>query len=194
MRTTTSKGGGIMKIVTTLVLVAVAALVHGFGTGSAFAEEKCAGLAGAKAMVTVIDQFLHFADARQKDLGLTDEHIQKLRAIGLALQKDAIKGEADVQLAWLDLQTLLHGEKHDLAAIEAKLKQIAGIRTGIELAAIKARLEATSMLSPENREQVRLWWRQAREKEAGKSRRLEGHDSETATKPAEETGSQTRRP
>lgn len=130
-----------MNFARSFLLIVLAGLLHSLGTGSAFAEEKCAGLAGAKAMVTVIDQFLHFADARQKDLGLTDEHIQKLRAIGLALQKDAIKGAADVQLAWLDLQTLLHGEKPDLAAVEAKLKQIESVRTGIELAAIKARVE-----------------------------------------------------
>jgi Spy/CpxP family protein refolding chaperone len=183
-----------MNFARSCLLIVLVGLLHSLGTGSAFAEEKCAGLAGAKAMVTVIDRFLHFAEASRKDLGLTDEHIQKLRATGLALEKDAIKGEADVQLAWLDLQTLLHGEKPDVAAMEAKLKQIEGVRTGIHLAAIKARLEATSMLTPENREKVRLWWRQAREKEAEKGRRLEGHDSEAATKHAEETGSQIRKP
>lgn len=170
-----------------LVIVSVG-LLHSLGTGSAFAEDKCAGLAGAKAMVTVIDQFLHFAEARQKNLGFKDEHIQKLRATGLALKKDAIKGEADAQLAWLDLQTLLHEEKPELAAVEAKLKQIEGVRTGIHLTAIKARMEAGSMLTSENREKVRMWWRQALQKEDGKGRRLEGHDSEAATKHAKRQG------
>jgi hypothetical protein len=137
-----------MNLARSFLLILLVGPLHSLGTGSAFANEKCAGLAGAKTMVTIIDRFLHFAEARQKDLGLQDEQIQKLRATGLAIEK----------------------------------------------AAIKARLEATSMLTPENREKVRQWWRQALEKEAGKSRRLEGHDSEAATKPAEETESRRPKP
>lgn len=182
-----------MNIPTLLVLIVSAGLFYSFGAGSVFAEEKCAGLAGAKAMVSVIDQFLEFADTRQKDLGLKDEQIRQLRATGLAVKKDLIKGEADGQLAWLDLQTLLHADKPDLAAIEAKLKQIEGTRTGIYLGAIKARLEATAMLAPEGQETVRKWWRQAF-KEAGKGQQRAGHDSEMAAKHADDAEKQTRKP
>ncbi len=88
----------------------------------------------------------------QKDIGLTDEQVGKLKELQLNLDKTRIKSEADIQIAERELRALVEDDKSDLGAIEAKLKQSEELQTGLRLAAIKARREALGLLTPEQRE------------------------------------------
>ncbi len=88
----------------------------------------------------------------QKDIGLTDEQVGKLKELQLNLDKTRIKSEADIQIAERELRALVEDDKSDLAAIEAKLKQSEELQVGLRLAAIKARREALALLTPEQRE------------------------------------------
>jgi Spy/CpxP family protein refolding chaperone len=87
-----------------------------------------------------------------KEIGLTADQIIKLKAIQLDLNRARIKVEAEIQVAELDLAALVEEEKADLSAIEAKVKQSELLEVGLRMAAIKAKREATALLTPEQRE------------------------------------------
>jgi len=88
----------------------------------------------------------------QKEIGLSEEQVAKLKAMQLELDKTRIQAEADVQIAERELEALAHDDKSDLAAIEAKLKQSAELQTALRLSAVKTKREATALLTPEQRE------------------------------------------
>ena len=54
----------------------------------------------------------------------------------------------------LELAVLTEDEKADLSAIETKAKERAMLEVGLQMAAIKAKRDAVSLLTPEQREKV----------------------------------------
>jgi len=89
-----------------------------------------------------------------KDLGLADEQITKLKTLTGDYDKAKIRGEADLKLAELDVQTLIHDEKSDLAAIETAMKK-SEAHTALRLEGIKTIRAASAILTPEQREKWR---------------------------------------
>lgn len=87
----------------------------------------------------------------EKEIGLTDDQITKLKAIQLYLDKVRIKTEADIQIAERELRALTDDEKSDLGTIEAKLKQSENLQVGLRMTSIKTRREVMSLLTPEQR-------------------------------------------
>ena len=87
----------------------------------------------------------------EKDIGLTDEQVTKLKAMQLDLDKLRIKSEADIQVAERELKALVEDEKSDLGAIESKLKQSEEFQVSLRLASIKARRDVLALLTPEQR-------------------------------------------
>jgi len=96
--------------------------------------------------------FLRHLLMHQKEIGLSEEQIGKIKSIHLELDKTRIRTEAEVQVAERELHEQIRDEKADLAAIEAKLKQGAGLEVGLRMAAVKARRDAMALLTPEQRE------------------------------------------
>ena len=90
-----------------------------------------------------------------KDLGLADEQITKLKTLIGDYDKAKIRGEADLKLAELDVQTLIHDEKSDLAAIETAMKKSDAAHTALRLEGIKTIRAASAILTPEQREKWR---------------------------------------
>ncbi len=88
----------------------------------------------------------------QKEIGLTEEQVSKLKALSLDLDRTRIKTEAEIQIAERELASLVHDEKADLSAIEAKVTQSESLEVGLRLAAIKAGREAKALLTPEQRD------------------------------------------
>lgn len=88
----------------------------------------------------------------QKEIGLSDEQVGKIKALQLELDKTRIRTEAEIQVAERELHELIKDEKAELAAIEAKLKQGADLEVGLRLASVKTRREAMALLTPEQRE------------------------------------------
>lgn len=56
----------------------------------------------------------------QKEIGLTEEQVKKLKVIELDFDRGWIKSEAEIHVAERELLALVEDEKTDLAAIEAK--------------------------------------------------------------------------
>ena len=97
------------------------------------------------------DHFLRHALAYQRELGLTPEQTGKLGEIHQAIKKDQIAWEADMRTIQGNIFPLLHDDKADLTAIEAKFKQIESLRTGALMTTVKATREAHAALTSEQR-------------------------------------------
>jgi len=91
----------------------------------------------------------------QKEMGLSDEQVNKIKAIQLDLDKTRIKAEADIMIAEREAEALIEDSKSDLSAIEGKIKQSEGLQTGLRMAAIKARRDALATLTPEQNERLK---------------------------------------
>jgi protein CpxP len=88
----------------------------------------------------------------QKEMGLTEEQVKKLKAIELDFDRVRIKSEAEIQIAERELQALVEGEEQaDLSKVESKLKQSEMLEVVRRLWAFKARNEALAVLTPEQR-------------------------------------------
>jgi Spy/CpxP family protein refolding chaperone len=96
--------------------------------------------------------FLHHLVKHQKEIGLTEEQVAKLKALSLDLDRTQIKAHADIEVAERELAALVQDEKTDLATIEAKLKQSEMLEVEARMAAIKTKREALALLTPEQRE------------------------------------------
>lgn len=109
------------------------------------------------------DHFLRHALAYQGELGLTPEQTGKLGEIHQAIKKDQIAWEADMRTIQGNIFPLLHDDKADLTAIEAKFKQIESLRTGALMTAVTATREAHAALTPEQRIKIVALLKQERQ-------------------------------
>jgi len=96
--------------------------------------------------------FLRHLLMHQKEIGLSEEQVGKIKTLLLELDKTRIRTEAEIAVAERELHDLIRDDKADLAAIEAKLRHGADLEVGLRLAAVKARREAMALLTPEQRE------------------------------------------
>jgi protein CpxP len=97
-----------------------------------------------------IDHLRHLLK-HQKEIGLTEEQVKRLKAIELDFDRGWIKSDAEIHIAERELQALVEDEKTDLAAIEAKVKQSEMLEVGLRMLAFKARHDALGVLTPEQR-------------------------------------------
>ncbi|HEV8540055.1 MAG TPA: hypothetical protein VGQ60_02720 [Nitrospiraceae bacterium] len=109
----------------------------------------------------------------QKEMGLTDDQVAKLKAIQLDLDKTRIKAEADIMVAEREVEAMIEDEKSDLSAIEEKIKQAEMQEVALRMAAIKARREAMSLLTPEQAARVKAVHEKMMQQY--KERKMEGH-------------------
>jgi len=87
------------------------------------------------------------------ELALSEGQEKQLKDIVYQATKTGIKQRADVRVTELDLQQLLDADPVDMGKVEAKLKDIEGLRTALRLNLIKAHEQAKGILSPEQRQQ-----------------------------------------
>ncbi len=139
----------------------------------------------------------------QKELGLTEEQVSKLKAIQLDLDRTRIKSEADIMVAERELEALVEDEKADLAAIEGKLKQSEMLEVGLRMAAIKARRDVMAALSPEQSQRVKAVHERLKmmpdrdEKDASMGRgrtRERGHGGSSKTEPKKDAETKESKP
>ena len=86
---------------------------------------------------------------QQKDLRLSAEQTAKIKAITTDYEKGRIREEADLKLAEVDVETLVHDEKANLSAIEAARKKSESAHTALRLGGVKALRAAAALLTPE---------------------------------------------
>jgi protein CpxP len=87
-----------------------------------------------------------------KEIGLTPEQISKLKSVQLDFKRTEARIEADTKVAKLELQALVDDDHADLTAIQAKVDQLKKSEAACLFAGIKAKRQASALLSPDQRE------------------------------------------
>jgi Spy/CpxP family protein refolding chaperone len=93
----------------------------------------------------------HGAMAR---LDLSDAQREKLADLHERTLKQNIQARADLRVAQMDLRKLMRAETPDARAIESQIDKLAGLRAAIQKTRVAALLEARSLLTPEQRQQL----------------------------------------
>ncbi len=91
----------------------------------------------------------------KQDLGLNAEQERKLRDLRTEFAKESIRRSAEIQVAEIELDSLLELDKWDLAKVEPKLKQIATLQGDLRLARIKTLEAGRSVLTAEQLEKLK---------------------------------------
>ena len=145
------------------MLIGIAVMFLALGAPSLWADEPHGGPkeqgkgygehgGGKKGHHGGAGHYLRHLLMHQKEIGLSEEQVGKIKALQLELDKTRIRTEAEIEVAERELHEMIRDEKADLAAIEAKLKQGADLEVGLRLASVKARRNAMALLTPEQRE------------------------------------------
>lgn len=93
---------------------------------------------------------------RHKDeLGLSPDQVQSLERLRTDFQREAIRRDADLRIAQMDLATLLERDPVDLGQVEAKVREIERLRTDLRLARIRAIEQGKTQLTAEQRAKLR---------------------------------------
>jgi Heavy-metal resistance len=93
--------------------------------------------------------------SHRDELGLSAGQVQALERLRADFQKEAIRAEADLRVADMDLEQLLSAEPRDMAAIEAKIRQIEKRRADLRVARVRTIESGRALLSADQREKLR---------------------------------------
>ena len=89
-----------------------------------------------------------------KDLGLTDEQVGKFKSLIAEHQKARIQGQANVNLAEVDVRALMRDDKADMAAIENAIRKSEAAQSAVRIETAKAIRTARTIFTPE---QLQKW-------------------------------------
>ena len=116
----------------------------------------------------MVSHTFHSLLRHAKDLGLSEQQVAKLKSLMTDYKKARIRDKAEVKLAEVDAQRLVHDQKADMAAIEDAVRKSEAARTKLRLDEIRTLREASATLTPEQHEK----WRSSR---AAMRAEWEGH-------------------
>jgi Spy/CpxP family protein refolding chaperone len=85
------------------------------------------------------------------ELGLTAEQVSRLEALRSDFTREAIRRDADIRIAELDLAALLEQDSADLAKVETKVREAAQLRADLRIARLRAVEQGKAVLTPEQR-------------------------------------------
>ena len=94
---------------------------------------------------------LSFMLEHRDQLALTPEQVTRLDALRTAFARDAIRREADIRVAELDLQALLAAERLDMPKVEAAIRELATRRAELRIERLRTIEQGRAVLSAEQR-------------------------------------------
>ncbi len=89
--------------------------------------------------------------SRRQELGLTAAQVKELERLRADFQRDAIKRDAELRVAEMDVATLLKGDPVDLGQVEAKIREVERARADLRIARIRAIEQAKAQLTGDQR-------------------------------------------
>ena len=95
----------------------------------------------------LITMMLH----HRSDLGLTDEQVGRLEALRGDFAREAIRRDAEIRIAELDLAALLEGDPVDVAKAEAKIREVAQLRADLRVARLRTIEQGKAVLTAEQK-------------------------------------------
>jgi len=93
--------------------------------------------------------------SHREELGLSSTQVQALERLRGEFQKQAIRAEADLRVAEMDLGQLLSAEPADMSAVEPKIREIEKRRADLRLARVRTVESGRALLSADQREKLR---------------------------------------
>ena len=90
-------------------------------------------------------------------LGLTDEQVGRLHALGINAEKASVQTRADMELRHIELSELLRADNPDHDAIMQKLDEANALRGKMEKQHVEALLSARSVFTPEQLKKVKTF-------------------------------------
>jgi Spy/CpxP family protein refolding chaperone len=133
---------------------------------------------------------VHLLLRHQRELGLTDEQVAKIKALSLDQDRASIRAKADVKVAERELRALVTDDKTEWAVIEAKVKERAMFDANLHMIGIKARRELASVLSPEQREKQKAILERMHRAQRGHPMKPQSQSGEEGARTAQSEGEQ----
>jgi Spy/CpxP family protein refolding chaperone len=90
----------------------------------------------------------------RKELELSPEQIQALEQLRDDYRREAIRYDADLRIAEIDLESILKADPVDLEKVKVKLQDIERLRADLRLAQVRAIERGKALLSAEQREKL----------------------------------------
>lgn len=134
--------------------ILVAALIAA-GTGAAFAASGGGEGPGRPGRRPGMEGRRPGLESMREELGLSDQQVDELRSLFSQHHKGAIRQRADLQVARVELQELIHATNLDEKAIAAKVKAVADLQAAALRARVDGQLAVQKVLTPEQREKLR---------------------------------------
>lgn len=91
----------------------------------------------------------------REEVGLSDQQAEELRTLFSQHRKAAIRQRADLQVARVELQELIHAATLDEKAIAAKVKAVSDLQAAALRARVEGQLAVQKVLTPEQREKLK---------------------------------------
>lgn len=104
----------------------------------------------------------------REQLGLTEEQAEQLRALRSDAAKSGIRTRAELTIKQMELRELLQAEEPDRARIEKKVRELSDARYTAQMQRIDQRLAFRSVLTPDQRKEMRNLRRQFRQRRGGR--------------------------
>lgn len=109
-------------------------------------EERC-----MMHMERMMGAHLSLCIRNAEKLGLSDEQLERLRAVHDEQAKKLIRLRSEIQVLDVDLRSELAKDSPDVSRVESLLKKREPLRTGFFLEGLKTRSEASKILTEEQR-------------------------------------------
>jgi Spy/CpxP family protein refolding chaperone len=118
----------------------------------------------------VITLMLH----HRYELSLSPQQVRDLEDLRDGYERDAIRHDAEIRIAEVDLQRLLKAATVDLEQVNGKLQEMEHLKTETRLARIRAIEQGKALLSPEQREKLSALLREPQYSHFGRDTEPEG--------------------
>ena len=89
--------------------------------------------------------------AHRDELGLSAAQVQDLERLRTEFERTAIRRDADIRVAETELRALLRAEAVDMAAVEAKVREVERMRAELRLSRIRTLEQGKAQLTAEQR-------------------------------------------
>ena len=92
---------------------------------------------------------VYFLFQNKTELGLTDDQIEKIKAIKFDMKRASINADSAKELAAVDIQQELHSDQPDLKKIDASVDAKHQAKSNLEKTMARALLDTKAVLTPE---------------------------------------------
>lgn len=125
-------------------------------TASVFAEPQRGMMRGKGFAKRSPARILHLLKAKQKELNITDDQLDKIKSLVFSLEEKMIQMRSKASLQRLELRKLMQDkEKLDYEKIKATLSKASSSRQEMFIERLKLREEIMNTLTPEQREALK---------------------------------------